>query len=84
MQDLEVTSNDITLKDVNLNNIVINDNNSKKQALHLKGKSLVKRNINFISGKGVIVKGSNAQIKGDITGAIIKNNKGYLKQPYLV
>ncbi|BBB56306.1 hypothetical protein MPCS_01334 [Candidatus Megaera polyxenophila] len=78
MQDLEVTSNDITLKDVNLNNIVINDNNGKKQVLHLKGKSLVKRNINFISEKGVIVKGSNVQIKGDITGAIIKNNKGYL------
>ena len=39
MQDLEVTSNDITLKDVNLNNIVINDNNGKKQVLHLKGKS---------------------------------------------
>jgi len=43
MQDLEVTSNDITLKDVNLNNIIINVNKCKKQTLYLKGKKLSKR-----------------------------------------
>jgi|GEM_PF-3200498 len=73
IKDLEVTSSDITLQDVNINNIIINVNKGKQQTLYLKGKSLVKGNINFISGKGLIVKGSDVQIKGEITGAIIKS-----------
>ena len=34
---------------------------------------IVKGNINFISGKGFIVKRSNVQIKGEITGVMAKS-----------
>lgn len=44
----------------------------KKQVLQLKGKTTVKGNITFESGKGEIEQGPDVKVKGKITGATVK------------
>ena len=77
INDVEMWSNETIFQDVELNNITINKNqdknNDKNEHLYLKGKTLVKGNITFISGKGIIIKGPNVQINGKVSGAVIKS-----------
>lgn len=76
MKNLNLSSNEIHLQNVNVHDIIIEENPhnaSKPQSLYLKDKTLVAGNINFKSGQGIIFLENNAIIKGEINGATINN-----------
>lgn len=75
LNNLNLSSNEIHLQNVNVNDIIIEAPRiaSKNQLLYLKDKTLVAGNINFKSGQGIIFIENNATIKGAIEGATINN-----------
>lgn len=78
LQNLNVTSNDIILENVQINNITVKEDKEqspKVQNLVLKGKNIINGDINFISGKGIItIDGASTKILGKIIGASKKES----------
>ncbi|PWU05417.1 MAG: hypothetical protein C5B43_03315 [Verrucomicrobia bacterium] len=71
MSNLNLTSNEIHLNNVNLKDIIIEETrNSTNQVLYLKGKSIAD-NISFKSGNGVIFMDKESKVNGEINGAIV-------------
>jgi len=77
LQDVTVMSS-ASLTDTTVKNIMIKHNNAydqetKKDILELKGKTIVTGDITFASGKGeVVIEGNDVSIGGKIKGGIIK------------
>ena len=71
-ENLSIVADEIILEDVEVNNISIKQEKTKKQVLQLKGSTLVKGNITFESGKGIIEQDPGVKIQGKIKGAIVE------------
>ncbi|MBN8827886.1 MAG: hypothetical protein J0H68_04190 [Sphingobacteriia bacterium] len=70
-KDLEVVSEETTINDSKIENLkVLKNNNKKDQKVIIKGKTKI-NNIIFESGTGVIEVYGDAQISGQVTGAIV-------------
>jgi hypothetical protein len=70
-QNLEIKSDEISLDDVQVNDIIVKGNKDKEQVLQLKGKTVVNGNITFDSGKGIIEQGAAVKIHGEIKGGTV-------------
>ena len=79
-QDLTLSADllPIILQDVETKNILIKMNkiHEQVQTLRLKGKTIVKGDITFESGEGIIEKDKGAQIHGKVIGATEKLSEG--------
>jgi hypothetical protein len=73
-QKLSVMADKISLDDVAVDDITIqkNKNHQKAQVLQLKGKTIVKGNITFESGEGIVEQDQDVKIQGEIKGAIVQ------------
>ncbi|TAK75385.1 MAG: hypothetical protein EPO11_05565 [Gammaproteobacteria bacterium] len=70
-QKLTVTADETELKNSEVGDILIKTTSNKEQTLYL-DKTIVKGNITFESGRGVIIEKGKAEIKGKVTGGTIK------------
>ena len=73
-QGLNILADEISLEDVDVNDINVDWVKAKheRQVLRLKGNTIVMGNIVFKSGKGIIKQGPNVKIRGEITGATVE------------
>ena len=71
-ENMSISADEIFLKDVDVKDIFIKKNMDKKQVLQLKGKTLVKGNIAFESGQGIVELDSAAKVQGEIKGARVE------------
>lgn len=74
-QDLRVQASHITLKNVEVNNIIVRQNQTKQQILRLTGKTIVHGTIHFDSGTGHVRQGWKSKIEGAVTGATVGKSK---------
>lgn len=83
LQNLDISAEDISLKDTAIEGDIIVHTSlknkafkwlgkEKKQVLHLLGKTTLKGNVTFESGEGIIEQGPEVKIDGKITGATVK------------
>lgn len=70
--NITITSDQVTLEDSKIKDIVVEKSDDRKQVLHLKGKTIVEGNITFESGKGTVKQGSEVKIQGEIKGATVE------------
>jgi len=71
-ESLSIWGDETLLEDVEVKNISIKKDKDKSQVLRLKGTSIVKGNITFESGQGIIEQGPDIKIQGEIKGAIVE------------
>ncbi len=69
--DITVTADTVTLTDADVHNIIVKNDHGQKQTLYLK-KASVSGNITFESGRGLVVKSKDSDIKGDVKGATLQ------------
>lgn len=73
--DMEITSNEIRLEDTELNNLIVKKNEydkQKKEVVYLKGHTVVRGDIIFESGKGIVKQDPASKVNGRIIGAILE------------
>lgn len=75
IKNLTITADEIRLENSCIETIIVKADQNKVQKVFLLGKTIVKGNITFESGKGSVVLGKNVSIKGIIVGAEVHNNK---------
>lgn len=75
-QDIYVTSDKIKLEDTEANNIIVRktDGSLKIQELELKDKCIIKGDITFEAGKGLVKMDSDVKHNGTVKGAEVKKS----------
>lgn len=75
-QDIFVTSDKIELEDTEANNIIVRkiDGSLALQELELKGECVIKGNITFEAGKGLVKMGDKVKHSGTVKGAEVKKS----------
>lgn len=72
IKTLEANSHEIILMESKVQDILVNDDNKKKEQKLTLDKTVVSGNVIFKSGKGIIEMDSDSVIHGTITGAVKK------------